>query len=90
MADVFNRECKFRRNMNQKEAFKQLSHQFHTKGTGNMKTEKRLKQIDEERSESMSTLESSQNTSMNTAAHFDAFFFFLLNGQIPNLRYLVY
>ncbi|OQE87994.1 hypothetical protein PENNAL_c0018G05827 [Penicillium nalgiovense] len=78
MADVFNREYKpdvqlryvdeFGRNMNQKEAFKQLSHQFHGKGSGKMKTEKRLKKIDEEKKrESMSTLDSSQNTGMNTA-----------------------
>lgn len=78
MADVFNREYKpdvqlryvdeFGRNMNQKEAFKQLSHQFHGKGSGKMKTEKRLKKIEEEkRRESMSALDSSQNTGMNTA-----------------------
>ncbi|CAI7585628.1 unnamed protein product [Penicillium crustosum] len=78
MAEVFNREYKpdvqlryvdeFGRNMNQKEAFKQLSHQFHGKGSGKMKTEKRLKKIDEEKKrESMSTLDSSQNTGMNTA-----------------------
>ncbi|KAK4870228.1 hypothetical protein LT330_005282 [Penicillium expansum] len=78
MADVFNREYKpdvqlryvdeFGRNMNQKEAFKQLSHQFHGKGSGKMKTEKRLKKIDEEKKrESMSTLDSSQNTGMNAA-----------------------
>ncbi|CAI7571132.1 unnamed protein product [Penicillium palitans] len=78
MADVFNREYKpdvqlryvdeFGRNMNQKEAFKQLSHQFHGKGSGKMKTEKRLKKIEEEKKrESMSALDSSQNTGMNTA-----------------------
>lgn len=78
MAEVFNREYKpdvrlryvdeFGRNMNQKEAFKQLSHQFHGKGSGKMKTEKRLKKIDEERKrEAMSSVDSSQNTGMNNA-----------------------
>ncbi|KAJ5189626.1 SART-1 protein [Penicillium cf. griseofulvum] len=77
MAEVFNRDYKpdvqlryvdeFGRNMNQKEAFKQLSHQFHGKGSGKMKTEKRLKKIeDEKKLESMSTLDGSQNNAMNT------------------------
>lgn len=39
----------FGREMNAKEAFKYLSHQFHGKGSGKAKTEKRLKRIDEER-----------------------------------------
>ena len=78
MAEVFNREYKpdvqlkytdeFGRQMNQKEAFKHLSHQFHGKGSGKMKTEKRLKKIDEEKQrEAMSTLDSSQHTGMNNA-----------------------
>ncbi|KAF3481291.1 DNA binding protein SART-1 [Arthroderma uncinatum] len=78
MADVFNREYKpdvqlkyvdeFGRKMNQKEAFKHLSHQFHGKGSGKMKTEKHLKKIEDERKrEAMSTLDSSQNTGMNNA-----------------------
>ncbi|KAK2828978.1 hypothetical protein FQN49_007216 [Arthroderma sp. PD_2] len=78
MADVFNREYKpdvqlkyvdeFGRKMNQKEAFKHLSHQFHGKGSGKMKTEKHLKKIeDEKKREAMSTLDSSQNTGMNNA-----------------------
>lgn len=78
MADVFNREYKpdvqlkyvdeYGRLMNQKEAFKHLSHQFHGKGSGKMKTEKRLKKIDEEKQrEAMSTLDSSQHTGMNNA-----------------------
>ncbi|KAJ5155182.1 hypothetical protein N7492_007985 [Penicillium capsulatum] len=78
MAEVFNREYKpdvqlkyvdeYGRSMNQKEAFKHLSHQFHGKGSGKMKTEKRLKKIDEEKkAESMSTLDSSQHTGMNNA-----------------------
>ncbi|KAF8420083.1 SART-1 protein [Tirmania nivea] len=39
----------FGREMSAKEAFKYLSHQFHGKGSGKAKTEKRLKRIDEER-----------------------------------------
>lgn len=39
----------FGREMNPKEAFKYLSHQFHGKGSGKLKTEKRLKRIEEER-----------------------------------------
>jgi U4/U6.U5 tri-snRNP-associated protein 1 len=78
MAEVFNKEYKpdvqlkytdeFGRAMNQKEAFKHLSHQFHGKGSGKMKTEKRLKKIEEENQrEAMSTLDSSQHTGMNNA-----------------------
>lgn len=72
MADVFNREYKpdvqlkyvddHGRLMNQKEAFKHLSHQFHGKGSGKQKTEKQLKKIeDEKRQEGMSVLDASQN-----------------------------
>ena len=78
MAETFNREYKpdiqlkyvdeFGRLMNQKEAFKHLSHQFHGKGSGKMKTEKRLKKIEEaDKREAMSTLDSSQHTGMNNA-----------------------
>ena len=78
MAEIFNREYKpdvqlkyvdeFGRPMSQKEAFKELSHQFHGKGSGKMKTEKRLKKIEEEKkAESMSALDSSQHTGMNNA-----------------------
>lgn len=78
MADIFNREYKpdvqlkyvdeFGRLMNQKEAFKHLSHQFHGKGSGKQKTEKHLKKIeDEKKREAMSTLDSSQSTGMNNA-----------------------
>ena len=35
--------------MNQKEAFKHMSHMFHGKGSGKGKTEKRLKKIEDER-----------------------------------------
>ncbi|KAL2862896.1 U4/U6-U5 snRNP complex subunit SNU66 [Aspergillus lucknowensis] len=77
MAEVFNKEYKpdvqlkyideFGRQMNQKEAFKHLSHQFHGKGSGKMKTEKRLKKIEEEKKrEAMSALDSSQHTGMNS------------------------
>jgi len=34
--------------MNQKEAFRQLSHRFHGKGSGKKKTEKRQKKVEEE------------------------------------------
>lgn len=78
MADIFNREYKpdvqlkyvddHGRLMNQKEAFKHLSHQFHGKGSGKQKTEKYLKKIeDEKKREAMSTLDSSQRTGMNNA-----------------------
>ena len=39
------------RSMNQKEAFKQMSHMFHGKGSGKGKTEKRLKRIEDEKKE---------------------------------------
>jgi U4/U6.U5 tri-snRNP-associated protein 1 len=55
IAEIFNKEYKpnvqltyvdeFGRQMNQKEAFKQLSHQFHGKGSGNTKTQKHLDKI---------------------------------------------
>jgi len=46
--------------LNQKEAFKHLSHQFHGKGSGKQKTEKQLKKIEEEqRREAKSVLDSS-------------------------------
>ena len=78
MTDIFNREYKpdvqlkyvdeFGRSMNQKEAFKHLSHQFHGKGSGKQKTEKHLKKIeDEKKREAQSTLDSSQTTGMNNA-----------------------
>lgn len=77
-ADVFNREYKpdvqlkyvdeHGRSMNQKEAFKHLSHQFHGKGSGKQKTEKHLKKIeDEKKREAMSALDASQATGMNNA-----------------------
>ncbi|EAT85085.1 hypothetical protein HBI56_075420 [Parastagonospora nodorum] len=55
LADIFNKEYKpnveltyvddHGRTMNQKEAFKQLSHQFHGKGSGNTKTKKYLDKV---------------------------------------------
>lgn len=46
--------------LNQKEAFKHLSHQFHGKGSGKQKTEKQIKKIEEEqRREAKSVLDSS-------------------------------
>lgn len=57
----------FGRDMSAKEAFKQLSHQFHGKGSGKQKTEKRLKKIEDERKrEAMSSLDASQ-AGMNNA-----------------------
>ncbi|MCJ1408048.1 hypothetical protein MMC19_002121 [Ptychographa xylographoides] len=78
MAEIFSREYKpdvqlkyvdeFGRSMNQKEAFKHLSHQFHGKGSGKQKTEKHLKKIeDEKKKEAQSSLDSSQATGMNNA-----------------------
>lgn len=78
MLDIFNREYKpdvqlkyvdeFGRSMNQKEAFKHLSHQFHGKGSGKQKTEKHLKKIEDgKKREAMSSLDSSQATGMNNA-----------------------
>lgn len=78
LAEHFNKEYKptvnlkyideFGRNMNQKEAFKHLSHQFHGKGSGKQKTEKLLKKIeDEKRRESQSLLDSSQLAGMSGA-----------------------
>ncbi|ETI20338.1 hypothetical protein G647_08372 [Cladophialophora carrionii CBS 160.54] len=54
--------------MNQKEAFKHLSHQFHGKGSGKLKTEKHMKKIAEEKKrEAASILDSSEATGMNNA-----------------------
>jgi U4/U6.U5 tri-snRNP-associated protein 1 len=57
------------RQVDQKEAFKLLSHQFHGKGSGKGKTEKRLKKIeDEKRREARSMFDASQNAGMSLAA----------------------
>ncbi|CZT17256.1 related to DNA binding protein SART-1 [Ramularia collo-cygni] len=62
LAEKFNKEYRpdvqlryndeYGRSMNQKEAFKHLSHMFHGKGSGKQKTEKRLKKIEDEKKES--------------------------------------
>jgi len=78
LAEHFNKEYKpnvdlkyiddFGRSMNQKEAFKHLSHQFHGKGSGKQKTEKMLKKIeDEKRREAQSSLDGSQMGGMSNA-----------------------
>ena len=78
MTDIYNREYKpdvqlkyvdeFGRSMNQKEAFKHLSHQFHGKGSGKQKTEKHLKKIeDSKKREAQSMLDSSEARGMNNA-----------------------
>ena len=59
--------------MNKKEAFKQMSHQFHGKGSGKQKTEKRLKKIDEEKSkEAKSLLDASGASGMDRAGQTQA------------------
>ncbi|KAI2611540.1 SART-1 protein [Hypoxylon fragiforme] len=78
LVDLFNKGYKpnvelkyhdeFGRSLDQKEAFKHLSHQFHGKGSGKGKTDKRLKKIeDEKRRESQSMLDASQNVGMSSA-----------------------
>ncbi|KAH7154956.1 SART-1 protein [Dactylonectria estremocensis] len=57
------------RALDQKEAFKHLSHQFHGKGSGKGKTEKRLKKVeDEKRREAQSMFDASQSAGMSMAA----------------------
>ncbi|KAK1777943.1 SART-1 protein [Copromyces sp. CBS 386.78] len=57
------------RSLDQKEAFKELSHQFHGKGSGKGKTDKRLKKLEAERRQmAQSMLDASQNVGMSTAA----------------------
>ncbi|KAK3901442.1 SART-1 protein [Staphylotrichum tortipilum] len=57
------------RSLDAKEAFKELSHQFHGKGSGKGKTDKRLKKLAEEkRRMSQSMLDASQNVGMSSAA----------------------
>jgi U4/U6.U5 tri-snRNP-associated protein 1 len=52
-----------------KEAFKELSHQFHGKGSGKGKTDKKLKKLAEEkRRMAQSMLDASQNVGMSSAA----------------------
>ncbi|KAM7208590.1 SART-1 family protein DOT2 [Naviculisporaceae sp. PSN 640] len=57
------------RSLDAKEAFKELSHQFHGKGSGKGKTDKKLKKLEaEKRRMAQSSLDASQNVGMNTAA----------------------
>jgi U4/U6.U5 tri-snRNP-associated protein 1 len=78
LAEHFNKEYQpnvelkyiddYGRSMNQKEAFKHLSHQFHGKGSGKQKTEKMLRKIeDEKRREAQSSLDGSQMGGMSGA-----------------------
>ena len=78
LADHFNRDYKpnvelkyvddHGRSLNAKEAFKELSHQFHGKGSGKQKTEKLLKKIeDEKRKMAQSSLDGSQIGGMSGA-----------------------
>ncbi|KAF2748925.1 hypothetical protein M011DRAFT_384672, partial [Sporormia fimetaria CBS 119925] len=78
LADIFNKEYKpnvqltyvdeFGREMNQKEAFKQLSHQFHGKGSGNTKTQKHLDKIAAEKKKlAESSLETTLAGGMSSA-----------------------
>ncbi|KAF2236642.1 hypothetical protein EV356DRAFT_498188 [Viridothelium virens] len=63
----------FGRHMNEKEAFKHLSHQFHGKGSGKQKQEKHLKKVaDEKKREAQSALDSSQATGMNNVGAINA------------------
>ncbi|PFH61432.1 hypothetical protein XA68_17418 [Ophiocordyceps unilateralis] len=56
------------RQLDRKEAFKHLSHQFHGKGSGKGKTEKKLKQVEEEkRREAQSLFDASQGSGMSAA-----------------------
>ena len=78
LAEHFNRDYKpnvelkyiddHGRSLSQKEAFKELSHQFHGKGSGKQKTEKMLKKIeDEKRKLAQSSLDGSQIGGMSGA-----------------------
>lgn len=79
LAEHFNREYKPKvelkymdehgRNLNVKEAFKELSHQFHGKGSGKLKTEKLLKKIAMEKErEAKSLLDGSGSGGMSGVA----------------------
>lgn len=78
IAELYNRDYKPNiqlkytdedgRSLDQKDAFRQLSHQFHGKGSSKGKMDKRLKKIEhEQRRESQSILDSSQNANMSSA-----------------------
>ncbi|CAI4211602.1 unnamed protein product [Parascedosporium putredinis] len=77
MAELFNAEFtptfeikytdEMGRRLDRKEAFKHLSHQFHGKGSGKGKTDKKLKKMaDEQRREAQSVLDASQNVNMSS------------------------
>lgn len=56
------------RQLNTKDAFKQMSHQFHGKGSGKGKTEKQLKKLeDEKRRQEQSMFDASENAGMSRA-----------------------
>ena len=55
--------------LSQQQAFKELSHQFHGKGSGKMKTEKQLKKLEDAKArEAASVLDSSRPVGYNNAA----------------------
>ncbi|WYZ37285.1 hypothetical protein EsH8_II_000791 [Colletotrichum jinshuiense] len=57
------------RSLDQKEAFKHMSHQFHGKGSGKGKTDKRLKKIEEEhRRMAQPTFDASENANMSSSS----------------------
>ncbi|WQF81684.1 Putative SNU66/SART1 family protein [Colletotrichum destructivum] len=57
------------RSLDQKEAFKHMSHQFHGKGSGKGKTDKLLKKIEEEkRREAKPTFDASENANMSSSS----------------------
>lgn len=77
MAELYNQEFKptFEikhaddegRLLDQKEAFKHLSHQFHGKGSGKGKTDKKIKKIaDEQRREAQSVLDPGRDVGMSS------------------------
>lgn len=77
-AEMFNRDYRpnvnlkytdeHGRNLSAKEAFKELSHQFHGKGSGKQKTDKHLKKIyDEKRREAKGVLDASNEGGMSGA-----------------------
>ncbi|KAF2711992.1 PTH2-domain-containing protein [Pleomassaria siparia CBS 279.74] len=78
LADIFNKEYKpnvtlnyvdeHGRHMNQKEAFKKLSHQFHGKTSGNTKTQKHLDKIAaEKKKEAESALQTTHTGGLGSA-----------------------
>ncbi|QIW97775.1 hypothetical protein AMS68_003293 [Peltaster fructicola] len=92
-ADMFNAEYKpdvkleyhdeFGRNLNQKEAFKHLSHAFHGKTSGKQKTEKRLKKIaDERKNEGKGMLNVSESSVSDTSCSPEHSGLALLRGEL--------